>query len=109
MRVLFIYTNINGAHDDNYAFGLASILSSTRAAGHETDILIVKTREEYSKVTDSLESFQPQIVGFTAVSSQYCFVKELSKIIKLYQQFPPLCSSNYFLENVSGSQHADNL
>ena len=82
MRVLFIYTNINGAHDDNYAFGLASILSSTRAAGHETDILIVKTREEYSKVTDSLESFQPQIVGFTAVSSQYCFVKELSKIIK---------------------------
>lgn len=82
MKVLFVYTNITGFHRDNYSFGLASILSSTRAAGHETAIEIVKTKEEYKKVLDSIDLFKPQIVGFTAVSSQYCFVKELAEKIK---------------------------
>lgn len=82
MRVLFIYTNINGAHDDNYSFGLASILSSTRAAGHETAIEIVKTKDDYNNVMHTLETFNPQVIGFTAVSSQFCFVKELCEKIK---------------------------
>ena len=30
IKVLFIYTNINGLHDDSYAFGLASIVSVTK-------------------------------------------------------------------------------
>lgn len=82
MKTLFVYTNINGAHDDAYSFGLASVLSATRDAGHETEIIVVKTKNEYSKVLDALNSFNPGVVGFTAVSSQYCFVKELCEIIK---------------------------
>jgi hypothetical protein len=33
MNVLFIYTNINGAHEETYAFGLASLVAVAKMGG----------------------------------------------------------------------------
>lgn len=82
MNVLFVYTNINGFHEDIYSFGLASIVSVAREAGHTAKVLIVRNKDEYSAVLDEVASFRPRVVGFTAVSSQFAFVKELAAAIK---------------------------
>ncbi len=81
-RILFIYTNINGFHDDCYSFGLASIMSSSRAAGYECKILIIRSRDEFKHVTAEIKTFSPHVVGFSSVSSQFHFVKELAHKIK---------------------------
>ncbi len=86
MNLLFVYTNVNGFHEDIYSFGLASIVSVAREAGHTTRILIVRNKDEYSGVLGEVASFRPRVVGFTAVSSQFAFVKELAAAIK--SQFP---------------------
>jgi anaerobic magnesium-protoporphyrin IX monomethyl ester cyclase len=82
MDVLFIYTNINGTHEETYAFGLASIVAVTKKEGHNVKVMIVKNREEYSKVFKEILIFNPRIVAFTAVSSQFNYIMEISEGIK---------------------------
>ena len=82
IKVLFIYTNINGYHDDCYSFGLASIVSVTKLAGHDIRVIIVNTKEDYEKVFTEINEFEPRVVGFSSVSSQFNFVKELAVGIK---------------------------
>jgi radical SAM superfamily enzyme YgiQ (UPF0313 family) len=82
MDVLFIYTNINGTHEETYAIGFASIVAVTKKEGHNVKVIIVKNREEYSKVFKEISIFNPRIVAFTAVSSQFNFVIEISEGIK---------------------------
>ena len=82
MNILFIYTNINGFHEDCYSFGLASIVSATKANGHRCRVLIVKEKRYYTKVLDEISDFRPKVVGFSSVSSQFNYVKEMSALIK---------------------------
>ena len=35
MKILFIYTNINGQHADSFADGISMIMAVTKKAGHE--------------------------------------------------------------------------
>lgn len=82
MKVLFVYTNINGFHEDCYSIGLASIVAITKVSGHETRVVIVRGKKEYVKVLDALGQFKPRVVGFSSVSSQFHFVKEIACLIK---------------------------
>ena len=82
MRVLFIYTNINGFHLDTYSFGLASIVAVTLQEGHQAKVVLVHNKEEYSLVEQAIEEFSPHLVGFSSVSSQFAFVKELAAVVK---------------------------
>jgi len=82
LRTYFIYTNVNGFHEDIFSFGLASIVAMTKRHGHDAKWVTVKTKADYKWVLDEIKSYKPHVVGFTAVSSQFSFVKELSKAIK---------------------------
>lgn len=88
MNILFIYTNITGYHAGTYAFGLASIVSVTRASGHNTKLLMVKDKECFPKILERIADFKPRVIGFTSVSSQFSFVKEIAAIIK--EKFPDI-------------------
>ena len=82
MKVLFLYTNINGLHADSYGDGVSMIMAVTKKAGHDIRQTQIFNKKEYSKVTEILKDFKPDVVGFTSVSSQWSFVVELSDIIK---------------------------
>lgn len=82
MKILFVYTNIGGYHFDTYHFGIASIISCVREAGHNSSAVIVHNKKDYQRVLDEVKTFNPQIVAFTSVSSQFSFVVEISEEIK---------------------------
>ncbi|HTY53230.1 MAG TPA: radical SAM protein [Methanomicrobiales archaeon] len=82
MKVLFVYTNINGTHDETYSFGLASLVAVTKQAGHTARVSIVKNQGEAAALPDSVAGFQPRVVAFTSVSSQFRFVKEMAEGIR---------------------------
>ena len=82
MKVLFLYTNINGFHQDSYGDGIAQIMAVTKRAGHDLRQLQVFEKSQYAEVSQMVEEYKPDVVGFTAVSSQFSFVKDLSEIIK---------------------------
>jgi radical SAM superfamily enzyme YgiQ (UPF0313 family) len=82
MKILCVYTNITGFHSDTYHFGLASVIAATREADHDLRAVIVHTMDDYNRVYDELEAFDPDIVAFTSVSSQFHFVTQISEGIK---------------------------
>lgn len=71
MRILFVYTNVNGFHPDVFSIGLASLMSSVKKAGHEIRLVIVREKSEYSLCYEAVKSFEPAVVGFSTVSSQF--------------------------------------
>lgn len=88
MNVLFIFTNINGHYSDTYNFGIASIVSITKKHNYNARVIIVNKQDEYQSVLNGIQSFKPDLIGFTSVSSQFVYVRELAAIIKA--KFPSI-------------------
>lgn len=86
IKILFIYSNINGFHSDTYSFGLALIVAIAKEQGCDVRVMIIHNKEDYVNFEEELKVFQPQVVGFTSVSSQFHFVKEMCRIVKEYSK-----------------------
>ena len=82
MKILFVYTNINGFHADSFGDGVAMIMAVTKKAGHDIRQLQIFNKSEYPKLNEEIKNYQPDVVGFTSVSSQFSFVAELAAIVK---------------------------
>ena len=82
LKVLYVFTNIDGMHYDNYHFGLATLVSVTKNLGHDVQLSLLSNREHYSDYSKIIKEFKPDVVGFSAVSSQFPFCKELAQIAK---------------------------
>jgi len=82
MKVLFVYTNINGFHADSYGVGLAHIMSVTKNAGHEIKLISIFEKKNYSDFVNIVKEFKPKVIGFTTVSSQWSFAIELANLAK---------------------------
>lgn len=82
LKVLFVYTNINGTHEETYSFGLASIVSYVKKMGYVAQVAIIKTKEDYQSYYRNFLEFNPGVVAFTSVSSQFGYVKEIANEIK---------------------------
>ena len=82
LKVLFVYTNINGTHEETYSFGLASIVSYVKKMGYVAQVAIIKTKEDYPSYYRNFLEFNPGVVAFTSVSSQFGYVKEIATEIK---------------------------
>lgn len=82
MKVIFVYPNINGFHYDNYHFGMASIVSVTRQAGHNVKVLVITNESHCDHLLKEVKAFKPEVVAFTSVSSQFHFVKKMVSLIK---------------------------
>tara|TARA_Y100000590_G_scaffold287454_1_gene323606 strand:- start:850 stop:2313 length:1464 start_codon:yes stop_codon:yes gene_type:complete len=86
MKVLFLYTNINGFHADGFGDGIAQIMSVTKKAGYDIANMQIFEKSEYSQLEDLIINYRPDVVGFTSVSSQFSYVLELTDIIKKISQ-----------------------
>ena len=82
MKILFVYTNINGFHYDNYHFGVGSLVQTAVDKGHDVNVKILLTKDEYSEFENEIIENTPDLIGFTAVSSQFSHIKKLSTIAK---------------------------
>ncbi len=82
LKVLFVYSNIDGFHIDNYHFGLATLVGVTKSLGYSCKVEVLVNRKQYADYEKIINEFQPDIVGFSSVSSQYVFTKDLAKIAK---------------------------
>ena len=81
LNVLFVITNINGYYDDAYSFGLASLASVTGNKGFDFEYAVINKPQDNIDFLHLVETKKPDIIAYTSVSSQFIFVKELSKTI----------------------------
>ena len=79
MKVLFVYTNINGFHGDSYGFGLAHIMSVTRDAGHE--IIYTGLRRTPEQIVRTVIDEDADFLGLSSLSGAHNFL--IPRIIEL--------------------------
>ena len=111
MKVLFVYSNINGFHADSFGDGIAMIMAITKKAGHDIRQIQIFNKNEYPQLDSVVKEFKPDVVGFTAVSSQFSFVRELSKRVKeISPKIINVCGGVHTTLNpecVIGAKHLD--
>lgn len=67
-------------------FGISYISSVLKAHGHQTQLLVLGSnnhwRDSEKLLRTFMEKFAPHIICFTAVASQYAFIKKVASFIK---------------------------
>jgi radical SAM superfamily enzyme YgiQ (UPF0313 family) len=82
MQVLLVITNLEGYHEVPYSFGLGSIGAWARAQGHQVEIAAIRGPEELAAFPERLAESRPQVVGFSAVSSQFGPTRKAAALVK---------------------------
>jgi radical SAM superfamily enzyme YgiQ (UPF0313 family) len=90
MRVLFIWSNFDGISwkkplKGEIHFGISYISSLLKKHGHQTKLLPLVRRygDRFKRQTnDVIRLFNPQLICFTAVSSEYNFILNVAKYIR---------------------------
>jgi radical SAM superfamily enzyme YgiQ (UPF0313 family) len=94
MNILCIYTNDSVIFDRRkpkllnpslLPFGISYIATVLKSDGNKVKMLLLSRTIPFEDIlTDTLKTFDPDIVCFTSVATQFEFVKELSSFIKQF-------------------------
>src|SRR3989338_3926177 len=93
MKVLLIYPNINSQVGFNFA--IVFISAVLKKHGHDTKL--INLNEKLAKLPDDkeiqriIEEYKPQLIGFSAVTTQYQYALKIAKFIKGFCDIPIVC------------------
>ena len=80
MKVLFIYPNVDKPqYEATLHFGIASLSATLKKEGHKTALLEVD-KLDLDEIGNDIKQIKPDMVCYSAVSSQMPYVKEMAKI-----------------------------
>lgn len=83
MKILFILPDVDSFHKLNIHFGLATLAGFLKVNGYnDIRFLAVTSVEDYGRVICEVKAYEPDIVGFTSVETQFKHVIALSEKIK---------------------------
>lgn len=98
MKVLFIYPNIDAQIGFNY--GIAFLSACLKEHGHDTALLNIneqlgfgfdKNGLDLSGIRQQVTAIDPDLIGFSVVTNQYRFAREIARDIKSYCTTPIIC------------------
>lgn len=95
MKVLFVFLDINSYHCDEYNFGLAYLSSALKKAGHDVKYCYASQPSQFDDIVTRVTNYVPDVVGFTAVESQFIYVKRLSRLIREVFKGVIICGGVY--------------
>ncbi len=89
MRILFIYSLQDYKtpykplkKQEQIPFGISYISSLLKAKGHITDLLVLTRQTKNRFIYKFITNFNPDLIGFTAISTEYYFIAKIAKLIK---------------------------
>ena len=94
-RVYLVYPDVNSFHGLPYHGGVASLAAVLMQQGYEVKARYMTLESEYPAIIEEILDFQPCVVGFTTVETQFGYVQDLSALIK----------ENYSCVTVVGGSH----
>lgn len=89
MNILFVFSHKNGIStgkpllsQTEMHFGISYISSFLKHHGHQTKLLVITRKTELKFIDNLLEEFEPSLICFTAVFSEYRPIANMAKYIK---------------------------
>lgn len=93
MKVLFIYPNLDAQVGFNY--GIAFLSACLKEHGHTTGLLDINENLGFdldlARIKEEVAAFAPDLIGFSVVTSQYRFARDIARDIKTYCDAPTVC------------------
>ena len=93
MKILFIQTNLNSSNKFTFSFGINSIAAVLEKNSHECGYYLVSSTcgQEHGELKNQIEGFEPDVLAFTAITSQFEHVRKLAGEIKEYFRGVVIC------------------
>ena len=98
MKIMFVYSFVDAQSTlkplrtwASIQFGISYISSVLKAHNHQTRLLVLgsnRQKDSIQLLKSSVQEFKPSLICFTAVFSQFIFIKEIAEFIK--SQFPDI-------------------
>jgi len=82
MKIFLIYSAINCANNFEYSYGLGYIAAVLKKNGGDVDYIIVRDEESIAELYERIKEKQPQIIGFSATTSQFNYLKDITKKVR---------------------------
>lgn len=84
MKILFVFTDINtmGLGAISYHFGIGSLSAVLKQQGHKTKLFYTQNKSNLHTITREIQTFQPDIIGFTSDTTQIIYIKKILAEIK---------------------------
>lgn len=94
MNVLFVYSLNSLASPtkpihsfEDMQFGISYISALLKSRGHKTELLVLSSIMGLSKnkletVDDCIQRFNPRLIGFTSIATEYSFITSIAKYIR---------------------------
>lgn len=95
MKIYLVYPDVSSFHGLPYHPGLASIASFLIAKGHDVRLSYFKSAEEMKYAVEKICAFKPDVVGFTAVETQFRYARYLASEIKKRWPCVIICGGPY--------------
>ena len=80
--VYLIYPDFDSWHGLPYHAGIASLGATLQANGYTVKVKYICDRKDYLVIMQEVLDFQPAVVGFTTVETQYSYAQEMAAMIK---------------------------
>lgn len=95
MKIYLIFPDVNSFHAIPYHPGLASIAAVLLDKGYEVEVGYYDSLSKADKILKQINEFKPDLVGFTAVETQFRYVKYLAAKIKKMLNCIVICGGQY--------------
>jgi len=95
MKILLIFPDVHSFHSIRWHPGLAYLASYLIAHEHEVEIEYINSKDDYNTLIDRVKSFLPHVVGFTAVETQFIYVREMARLIRQNHRCLIICGGAY--------------
>lgn len=87
MNFVFIYPEIRASfpsYSGGYSEGIASILTTVRSLGHKVKLIHLTQADQINRqqLIAQISAFAPDLVGFTSMSPNYKFAREINDFVK---------------------------
>ncbi|MFC1736849.1 B12-binding domain-containing radical SAM protein [Candidatus Hydrogenedentota bacterium] len=91
MKVTLVYPEMGGDTDGLFSFAVASIAASLKHAGHETSLIHIYRPTSDEEIERRLREERPGLVGFSAMTQVFPYVKGLARLVKETIDVPTIC------------------
>ncbi|MBU1122172.1 MAG: B12-binding domain-containing radical SAM protein [Candidatus Omnitrophica bacterium] len=88
MRILFVYTDINtmGLGARSYHFGIGILSATMKQRGHQVELFYTQNKNQLENIVQVINAFKPDIIGFTADTTQIIYIKKILAKIKCFKK-----------------------
>jgi len=91
MRVLFVYVNIESHNIKHFPQGIGILSAVIKQHGHVSDLYYLNEEISADLLLDQVARFDPHLIAFSVVTSQWAMVKKYAALIKARFPTPIIC------------------